>query len=446
MRSTAAAAALLVAALVPVGSNTAGAQEARPNVLIIMTDDQRAEDTMWIMRRTRAFVKRGGVTFRNAYATTPQCCPSRASIMTGQYAHNHGVENNTQRRNLDHSTTLQRHLQDAGYRTGLFGKFLNGWKVDKPPPYFDHYGIYSGGYYNYLMSFDGRLRFPDGYSTNVIGSRASRQIRQWTASGDEPWLMYVTPWAPHIPSLPEPRFFRARVGALTENPAMSEEDCSDKPGPVTCTYDRRRRGMLRAAQLRTLLSVDFMVKKLRETLIETGEIDNTIVFFMSDNGYFWGEHGLIGKKPPYVGGIDIPMFMSFPGRVEPLSKDDRLVANIDVAPTVYEATGVPPPANLDGRSLLDPSWSRDRLLFELEASKQWPTWASTLTSDYQYTEYYDPDGVLSFREYYNLVDDPWQLVNHLGDADPLNDPDPVRQLELQMQLSEDRTCSGATCP
>ena len=446
MQSTALATSLLVAALVPVGSNEAGAQEVRPNVLIVITDDQRDSGTMSIMPRTRALVKRGGVTFGNAYATTPQCCPARASIMTGRYAHNHGVGNNAQTEDLDHSTTLQRHLQRAGYRTGLFGKFLNGWALQDPPPYFDHYALFSGGYYNYVMSFDGRLRTPDGYSTNVVGSRASRQIRQWATSGNQPWLMFVTPWAPHMKSLSEPRFARAKVGVLKRNPAMAEKDCSDKPSLVTCDYSPRKRNYLRAAQLRTLLSVDSMVQELRETLIETGELDNTLVFFMSDNGYHWGEHGLMGKKSPYREGIDIPMFMSFPGRVEPLSKDDRFVANIDVAPTVYDATGVPPPDNLDGRSLLDPSWSRDRLLLEMEASKQWPTWASTLTPDYQYTEYYNAEGLLSFQEYYNLVDDPWQLVNLLADGDPLNDPDPLTQLELQMQLAEDRSCTGATCP
>jgi len=226
---------------------------------------------------------------------------------------------------------------------------------------------------------------------------------------------------------------------------MREQDCSDKPAAVTCRYNRFKRGLLRADQLRTLISVDAMVARLRQELRKAGEMSNTLVFFLSDNGYMWGEHGLIGKKPPYRGSIDIPMFMRFPGHVE-RSTDHRMVANIDIAPTIYDATGVEPQNEVDGRSLLDTSWVRDRLLFELEESKKWPRWASTLTQGYQYTEYYDRQGILTFREYYDLLEDPWQLLNLLGDDDPLNDPDPMTQATLNRQLAEDKSCSASTCP
>lgn len=422
------------------------AKQKRPNVLIIITDDQRDDGTMKVMPFTRRFMKRGGITFDNTYTTTPQCCPSRSSIMTGRYSHNHGVENNDQTENLDHSTTLQRHMQDAGYRTGLFGKFLNGWDLTVPPPYFDTFSLFTGAYYDYVVNDNGTFLITHRNSTRFFEARASAQIRDWETDDEQPWLMYLTPWAPHTQPMPEPRFRKAKVGAVKENPAMQEKDCSDKPSVVDCSFSPSHRRFIRSRELRTLMTVDLMVKELRDTLRDTDELSNTLIFFLSDNGYLWGEHGLMGKKPPYVGGVDIPMFMRFPGRVTGGSLDERIVANIDIAPTVYAATGVPPPNEIDGRSLLDPSWSRDRLLLELAASKEWPRWASTLTKDYQYTEYYDTNGIVMFKEYYDLASDPWELLNLLGDADPLNDPDLVTQLELQMQLSDDSQCSGSGCP
>lgn len=423
------------------------AQASRPNVLIIITDDQRDSGTMKVLPFIRHFMKSDGVEFTNAYATTPQCCPSRSSIMTGRYAHNHGVENNNQVGDLDHSTTLQRHFQDAGYQTGLFGKFLNGWDLTKPPPYFDHYSLFNDGYYDYVVNENGNLGISTRNSTEFFSARASEQIRAWEENDAQPWLAYVTPWAPHTEPMPEPRFRKAKVGVLKENPAMTEEDCTDKPPPAAgCTYLQWRRNRLRARQLRTLFTVDEAVERLRDTLRETEELSNTLIFFLSDNGYLWGEHGLMGKKTPYVGGIEIPMLMRFPGGAAPGTVDERLVANIDIAPTLYDATGVPAPDEMDGRSLLDTSWSRDRLLLELDASKQWPRWASTLTSGYQYTEYYNEDGTRSFLEYYDLVADPWELLNLLGDADPLNDPNLAMQLQMQLQLDNDRRCSGSGCP
>ena len=433
-------------AAVPGPVGTAAAQESRPNILLIITDDQRDDGTMRIMKETRRWMKRGGVTFRNAYATTPQCCPSRASIMTGRYAHNHGVENNTQGENLDHSTTMQRYLHDVGYQTAIYGKFINGWDLTQAPPHFDNYGLFHGGYIGYIANVDGAFQRTFRYSTDFFGDLAGRQVRRWEATDDQPWLMFVTVWAPHTQSIPKRRLQSAKVGPFKRNPAMRERDCSDKPATVNCWYNKRKRNRLRKDQLRTLITVDSMVADLRKELKRAGEMSDTLVFFLSDNGYLWGEHGLTGKKPPYRGSIDIPMFMRFPGRVEKSTTDHRMVANIDIAPTIYDAAGVDPQIEIDGRSLLDDSWVRDRLLLELEESKQWPRWASTLTQDHQYTEYYNQEGVLTFREFYDRHEDPWQLLNLLGDSDVLNDPDPATQAALNQQLMEDRSCSGNTCP
>ena len=198
--------------------------------------------------------------------------------------------------------------------------------------------------------------------------------------------------------------------------------------------------------LRTLLSVDDLVEKVHRALVAQDEVDNTLVIFMSDNGYMWGEHGFVGKKPPYRGGIEIPMMMAWPGRVNRNHIDHRLVANIDVAPTIYDAAGITPDHTMDGHSMLDDTWSRSRLLLEYTSNRGWPDWASTLTSEDHYIEYYYESAAIPFTELYRLESDPWELSNVVGDAEPSNDPSPEELATLRAQLEADRNCAGATCP
>ncbi len=148
--------------------------EGRPNVLIIITDDQRARGTLGVMPQTRARFQAQGARFPNAFATTPTCCPSRASVLTGLYAHNHGVltSEKGQQNNLDHEITLQRYLSDSGYTTGIYGKFLNGWRASDDPPYFDKWAVLAGnihhGYRNGLWNVQGEAVDLKPYSTNFL--------------------------------------------------------------------------------------------------------------------------------------------------------------------------------------------------------------------------------------------------------------------------------------
>ena len=423
---------------------------ARPNVLIIITDDQRATQTLDVMPATKKAFVRGGVRFKKAFATTPLCCPSRASIMTGRYAHNHGVERNAESPKLDHGTTLQRYLDDAGYATGYVGKFLNKFPVEDPPPHFDRYSKYRSGYYDEMWNVDGRMKMVREYSTTFIQRRGRKYLRRWNDENDEqPWLLYLAPFAPHTPPMPHRRFEDARVPRVKLTPSMWENDCSDKRHPVDCQANWSRVERVARRQRRTLMSVDVMVKRIMETLRELGEKRDTLAFFISDNGYFWGEHGIIGKRNPLFGGINVPFMMRFPGKVDGGTNSYRVVANIDIAPTIYSATGIDPANPIDGHSLLDDTWSRDRILLEngeYTPNGPWPRWASTLAQDYQYTEYYDANGIVAFREYYDLIEDPWQLENLLGDDDAGNDPDPETQSRLELQLQRDRRCSGSDCP
>lgn len=437
----------------------AAARAGAPNVLIIVTDDQR-HDALRPLRDTRRLIARRGVRFRQAYTTTPTCCPARASIFTGRYAHNHAVRTNdgTTTDNLDHTTTLQAYLQEAGYRTALFGKYLNGWKRDSPPPYFDEWAFFAGparGYYfGNEWNVNGEQRFVYSYSTSFITRKALEFIGS-ERSRSGPWMAYVATAAPHSPFTPQDKYRRAPVPEFEPNPAMLEEDRTDKPAYVQeVTRGLRRGARVRRGQLRTLYSVDDLVESVFEKLKRTGQASNTVVFFLSDNGYMQGEHRLTGKTTPYLPAVRIPMLLRAPGRAEPGTIDDRLVANIDVAPTVMDAVGLEPPQDppMDGRSLLDPTWARDRLLLEYfrRINRGTPEWGATLTTEDQYVEYYDDGGRINatFREYYNLLTDPFQLENPLGNDDPSDDPltFPLRA----RQLDQDRNCMGTTgenaCP
>ena len=194
-----------------------------------------------------------------------------------------------------------------------------------------------------------------------------------------------------------------------------------------------------------LKSVDDMTRRVLRVLKKTNEKEDTLVIFISDNGYAWAEHGLVGKFIPYTEAVQVPLMLQWPGHIPPGSIDDRLVANVDIAPTVLDAVGITPDGpEMDGRSLLDESWQRDRLLLEYKKHPyaEAPDWASTRTKEYQYIEYYNGDDIV-FKEYYNLEVDPDQLRNLYQDEDTMNDPLP---LPLEIELNGDRECVGTTNP
>jgi arylsulfatase A-like enzyme len=207
---------------------------------------------------------------------------------------------------------------------------------------------------------------------------------------------------------------------------------------------------LRRAQLRTLLSVDDMVDSVFEHLEESGELDNTLAIFLSDNGFLWGEHGSAGKRLPYTDSVSIPLLARWPGHFASGASDERLVATIDLAPTILEAAGLSGAAAMDGHSLLDAGFSRDRILLEhwLRSNRTTPDWASFYSNDSQYVEYYLADRfVVEFREYYDLTTDPFELTNLFGDGDTSNDPDTT---SLSLDLAKAVRCEGSSgldpCP
>jgi arylsulfatase A-like enzyme len=429
------------------------AAPARPNILIIVTDDQRV-GTMAVMPSTRRLFEHNGTSFTQTFATTPLCCPSRASIFTGRYAHNHGVRNNREGANLDQRSTIQRYLSEAGYRTAIMGKYLNSLPIEMNPPYFDSWATFPSSGSTYVggkWNVDGTVRTIDRYSTDFILDRAQRFLRESESDDSRPWFMYLSPPAPHIPYIPEPDYAVAHVPRWHPDPGVLEEDRSDKPAFVQAlNVSLWRMRAVRRQQLRTLMSVDDLVDDLFESLSNLGERRPTLAFFMSDNGYMWGDHGLGGtkfaKRPPYTNSVKIPLIVRWPRHVARGVEDDRLAANIDIAPTIVRAARLTTDGSypMDGRSLLS-ARTRRRLLLEywIDAGTT-PDWAATRTDGYEFVEYYLNDGLTpTFREYYDLGADPWQLSNLFAGVSSIGDP---RIATLHRRLAHDRSCSGPSCP
>jgi arylsulfatase A-like enzyme len=440
----------------PVASSARSAERPggarRPNILIVLTDDQRLAGTMAVMPATRRWFGRGGTRYTHAFATTPLCCPSRASIFSGLYAHNHTVQNNQPgaESDFDFRATMQAALHAAGYRTAIFGKYFNAWDLSEDPPSFDRWAIESPngptGFWGGTWNVNGSLRKITEYSTRYIADRGVAFIRGAEAHDDQPWFLEMATYAPHMPALDEARYRSAALPPFSLDPSMREADRTDKPAFVQNRPRESAYGIehARAMQLRSLMSVDDLVARVEATLRATGETRTTLAFFLSDNGELWGAHGISGKQTPYLPSVRVPMYARWPGHIAAGAVDGRLVGNIDVAPTVLDAAGIDPAFTMDGRSLLS-NWTRDRMLLEfwrIKHPSDIPTWGALYTRRFEYVEY-DVGGRVAFREYYDLRHDPYELTNLLDDGTASDDPDVAA---LHRRLTADRTCSGTTCP
>lgn len=385
--------AVLVSALLLAGCSEAdGELSARPpapagapNFVVVMTDDQ-ALDTMRAMPRTRALLGGGGTSFRQALVSFPLCCPSRASFLTGQYAHNHGVRDNQAPAGgiqaLDQNRTLPVWLQRGGYRTGFVGKYLNGYgKRDSGgpelvPPGWDRWVAAGGkektGAYDYELNEDGKLigygSGPADYKTTVMADRAVQFVRS-SARSKRPFFLWVATSAPHTDNglaknaarnpLPAPGD-RGTYGKvkLPRGEAFDEADVSDKL-PFVRRLDRLDRSKVDrmrvtyVSQLESLIAVDRLVKRVVGQLERSGELENTIVVFTSDNGFLRGQHRIdSGKSKLFDESVRVPLLVRGPGF--PAGRIvDAPVANIDLTRTIADLSGTDPGLDLDGAPLLD---------------------------------------------------------------------------------------------
>jgi len=439
--------------------------DERPNILIVFVDDLRGlplDVLRAVMPVTMHWMADGGTYFPNAFVPNPVCCPARASLFTGQYSHNNGVLRNgkPEVRKFDHETSLQHDLRAAGYQTAIVGKFFNQWDITQPPPYFDKWALAQSvndetAYYGRTFSVNGTIVTLPRYTTDVQARQAVQFLRGTETQDEQPWFLHVAPNAPHQPFIPKHEYEKAIVPDWYGNPSRDEADISDKPRFIRSNrLDRAAIDLNSRNQLRMLMSVDDLVDRIFSALREQGELNRTLVVFTSDNGFLWGEHGLTGKQKPYTESINVPFFLRWPGHIAQDAVDERLTAIIDVAPTVADAAELSFAVSdgrlnayashvpYDGKSLLAPA-ERDRILFEAWSGNPGPEWLSTRTATYQYIEWYDASGRVIFREYYDLIADPWQEENLLADADPANDPDVVA---LSHVLTADAECAGVTCP
>jgi arylsulfatase A-like enzyme len=464
---------------------------ASPNVLMIVTDDQRTIGTMDIsdpaldpMKKTKQWFAAQGTGFPEGSVTTPLCCPSRGSIFTGRYVHNHGVKLLTDAEVLGTTeneltpdgkpnpqrTTLQYYLQQRAnprYTTALFGKYLNGWNVNctdgvppTAPPFFDRYVLFNNSYSPVCVNDQGNEQWLWRYSTNYVSDKALDFLH--TAPTDRPWFLYVAPFTPHFPFSPEPKYANAAVPPFTPNASFFETDRRDKPFFYRLIMnDTDTIEDTRVNQLKMLRSVDDMVDRILTELSSEpwpghpgqSQADNTLAFFVSDNGYLWGEHGLVAKSNPYLDSVKVPFYIRWPGWAGHSGgqTDNRLVANVDLAPTVLDAVGgvtTSPP--MDGQSLLDTTKKRNRLLTEYwqpYKGQSYMSWASIRTPTLHYVEHYNPPDwpapAIKASEYYDLTNDPLELTNLLQDGNSKNDP-PTGQ--LSSQLAADVSCTGQGCP
>ncbi|MEV6104184.1 sulfatase [Streptomyces sp. NPDC051940] len=427
-------AAVAAGATLPALTATPARAAARPNILLIVTDDQ-PKHTEWATPQTVAWLTGQGVRFTNGHVTTPLCAPSRSSVFSGRYAHNHGVRNNGASYSLDQHTTVQRYLKQSGYRTGLFGKYLNSWDIADNPPHFEDFALLKPSYVDGTYNVNGTVKTISGYTTTVIKNRTLAFIDK-SRTDTRPWFAYVTPYASHGPRTPEDKYAGTAVPDWNGRPSVPEADRSDKPAYVQNATQTLADGQrVRAEQLRTLRSVDDAVQAFHDKLAALGELENTLVIYIGDNGFNWSDHGLSGKGVPYRPAHEVPFYLSWPaGGLGSGTVDNRIVANIDIAPTLLDAAGITPDTPHDGHSLLT-GYFRDHLLIEWwkqgTGTGGHATWSSYVAKDRQYTEYYDltsdaagtvsGTGQVTFREFYDLQDDPYQLRNSLYQATPADE-------------------------
>lgn len=461
--------ALTIGALLLAGlAGAPPAAAARPNFVVIVTDDQ-ALNMLDSMALTRRLVGQSGVTFHRAYVEFALCSPSRATLLTGRYAHNHGIVANqgafTRMLALETETVAFR-LQRAGYRTGHVGKYINQYPTGRPTSYvprgWSHWASLVGTasrMTGYTINRNGTIIRPSRYQTDFLAAEAVRFVRQ-SVTARRPFLLYLTPAAPHRPNVPAARHAALFPTAIyPRTPAFNEDDVSDKPPflrfpslepAVITAIDANWRNALRQLQ-----AVDEAVRTLHDVLRELGVLSNTYLFFLSDNGAHDGEHRLGGAGQPgfilggkqlfYETDIRIPFLVRGPGVPEGRIDDAHLVVNADLAPTLLDLAGLPVPATIDGRSLrpllgstIPPAW-RSAVPLERWLDPRQPDAAPTArglrSGRYTWVEWATGE-----RELYDDLADPHQVAS-LADAPDLA----ALRLLLAERTAALVSCAGATC-
>lgn len=444
------------------GVPACSASPDRPNVVLILADDMRADDLRHVPR-TRSLLAEEGVTFENAFVTDSLCCPSRATILRGQYAHNHLVRDNKSplggwpvfRDRKREFSTLATWLDDAGYETALVGKYMNHYRGSYVPPGWDRWFAISGEPHPgepYEINEDHALKRFAPAERDLSALLADEAV-SFIRDAREPFFLYLAPRPPHRVATPSPKHASAYANVVyPESPSYDERNVSDKPSWVPdgrlSPEEHALVDRLYRKRLRTLLDLDDLVRRVVAELEASGELENTYVIFTSDNGYHLGEHRLVpvnegrdSKQSAYEEDIRVPLVIRGPG-IPGGEARTGLALNNDLAPTVARWAGVEPPEFVDGRSLApllsgEPRGTpwRDAFAVEKWGDHLMPhDYRAVRTRTHLYVEYSNGE-----RELYDLREDPYQLRNVYGAADPRL----VGDLSRRLDALED--CAGDGC-
>ena len=423
-----------------------GSENPPPNIIFILTDDLDFP-LMPYMENTNKLIGQAGATFTNYFVSSSSCCPSRASIFRGQYPHNTTILENSPGfeqfyRNGKDEDTLATWMKSAGFKNSFLGKYLNLYPAGVKRSYISPgwadwhvflYGPSQNFYFAYTMNENGRLvkyyKKDEDYSTDVLKKKAFEFIEK-SVRRKSPFFVFISTYAPHGPSDPAPR--HSELFKDLEYPqslAFHEEDTSDKPSIIRDLrttgglFEVEEANALFIKRVQSVQAVDEMVAELVQLLEQNGQLDNTYIFFTSDNGFHMGEHSLpSGKMLAYEEDIHVPLLVRGPG-IQPGTTVTQMTANIDIAPTIAELAGAQAAEYIDGRSLVhffnsqtqeDAGW-RKALLIEtgnLEGVSHVTAYRGVRTEKFIYVEY--GNGEL---EFYDLVNDPYELNNLAGNLD-----------------------------
>jgi N-acetylglucosamine-6-sulfatase len=456
---------------------TASAPLSAPNVLLILCDDLRWDAMScaghpYLKTPNIDRLAAEGVRFRNAFCTTSLCSPSRASILSGLYAHSHRVLNNFTEypANLP---SFPRQMQAAGYETAYIGKWHMGEDNDERRPGFDYWVSHKGQgkYYGTEFNINGQREVRSGYYTRVVTDYAVDWLKRPRGGTGKPWLLMLGHKAPHSFYIPEPKYSNAfdhvkieypdTAFKLDGKPAWIKDRLYTWHGIYGPLFEWRKEfpddrpeavkdfAAMTRAYWGTILSVDDGVGRLYHTLQELGQLDDTVIIFMGDNGLLNGEHGMVDKRTMHEPSIRVPLVARYPGLSSPNQPRiiEQQVLTIDLAPSILELCGAPALRSIQGKSWKklvqsgDPAW-RTSWFYEYNYEKQFPYTPNVRgvrTDEWKYIHYPHGDGAPDrhLAELYNLKNDPDERHNLI------NDPACAAKLkELEAELGQLMKASG----
>lgn len=443
----------------------------KPNIILIITDDLSVSIIDFLLENNMMpnlkehFID-NGITFTNSFVTTPVCCPSRATSLSGLYAHNHGVFSNEPIiidgklaanggfKAFNDTSTLATLLKNEGYRTGYIGKYLNGYEVDPlyVPPGWDDWKGFSLGpnrMFDFSVNHNGDLvTEKNQYKTDYIGEKVIEFIKE----SQGPYFMHIGTAVPHS-SAQEPKCVLNSL--LSLNPVTVSPKYNGTLDNISILHSpsfyEKKSGMLPIEnveciemifrrQAESIRSLDEVIGKIFQVLIEKNELNNTVVIFTSDNGFVFGEHGHVGKGEVYEESIRVPLFIRAPSIGK--TTVTGLVTNNDIVPTIVDITGIKPNLEVDGLSLLpimkDPSkkW-REVFLIEMWFADG-TSYNAVRTIDMLYVEF----SHRTYKGFYDLENDPFQLSN----MEKCFEEKCLKKMdELKNILKELVSCGNGTC-